>query len=66
MKGWARVPGKAAPGHSSGAHGTIPWAGRPVAVPGDFLFWCRARVVNVVDGDTLDLEIGAPLLALCR
>jgi len=27
-----------------------------VTAPSDFLFWYRARVVNVVDGDTLDLE----------
>jgi len=27
-----------------------------MSVPSDFLFWYRATVVNVVDGDTLDLE----------
>ena len=26
-----------------------------MATPPDFLFWYKARVVNVVDGDTLDL-----------
>jgi len=25
-------------------------------VPNEFLFWYKARVMNVVDGDTLDLE----------
>ena len=40
--------------------------GCAVSVPSDFLFWYKAKVVNVVDGDTLDLEIGAPLFALCR
>jgi len=37
-----------------------------MTAPPGFLFRCRARVVNVVDGDTLDLEIGAALFALCR
>ena len=27
-----------------------------MSAPPDFLFRCRARIVNVVDGDTLDLE----------
>ena len=27
-----------------------------MTAPPDFLFWYRARVVNVVDGDTVDLE----------
>ena len=27
-----------------------------MSVPSDFLFWYSAKVVNVVDGDTLDLE----------
>ena len=27
-----------------------------MSVPSDFLFWYKAKVVNVVDGDTLDLE----------
>ena len=27
-----------------------------MTVPGDFLFWYKAKVVNVVDGDTLDLR----------
>ena len=27
-----------------------------MSIPGEFLFWYKARVVNVVDGDTLALE----------
>ena len=27
-----------------------------MSVPSDFVFWYKAKVVNVVDGDTLDLE----------
>ena len=27
-----------------------------MSVPSDFVFWYKANVVNVVDGDTLDLE----------
>ena len=30
--------------------------GERMGVPSEFLFWYKARVVNVVDGDTLDLE----------
>jgi len=27
-----------------------------MSVPADFVFWYKARVVNVVDGDTVDLD----------